>query len=257
MPLVSSQVCGTAQYVDDIKLPPGSLHCALVLSTRPHARILGIDAAAAAAMPGVHGIYTGGQCVGREGRRCGVGVGGRLAWQLPAPAGLNLCSLLLLPPIPSLLPPPIPVPVGSQGRPWRQRHRPSHSRRAAVCHGKGQQKTKQKRLAPVASNLQLCSLGPAEGGLRRPRTPPAPPICPHPPHPSALTRPSCMPQELVTCVGQPLGIVAADTEEQARAAAAAVVVEYEDLPAVLDIEAAIAGGLARVLEFGLICRSRV
>lgn len=48
-------------------------------------------------------------------------------------------------------------------------------------------------------------------------------------------------QDLVTCVGQPLGIVAADTEEQARAAAAAVVVEYEDLPAILDIEDAIAG----------------
>lgn len=48
-------------------------------------------------------------------------------------------------------------------------------------------------------------------------------------------------QDLVTCVGQPLGIVAADSEEQARAAAAAVVVEYEDLPAILDIEDAIAG----------------
>lgn len=44
-------------------------------------------------------------------------------------------------------------------------------------------------------------------------------------------------------MGQPLGIVAAETEEQARAAAAAVVVEYEDLPAILDIEDAIAGKL--------------
>lgn len=49
-------------------------------------------------------------------------------------------------------------------------------------------------------------------------------------------------QDTVTCVGQPLGIVAADSEDAARAAAAAVVVEYEDLPAILDIEEAIAGG---------------
>lgn len=55
------QVCGTAQYVDDIKLPAGALHAALVLSTRPHARILKLDTAAAAAMPGVAGVFTGGQ----------------------------------------------------------------------------------------------------------------------------------------------------------------------------------------------------
>jgi hypothetical protein len=54
------QVCGTAQYVDDIKLPAGALHAALVMSAKPHAKILGLDTAAAAAMPGVHGIYTGG-----------------------------------------------------------------------------------------------------------------------------------------------------------------------------------------------------
>ncbi len=64
------QVCGTAQYVDDIKLPPGALHGALILSSRPHARILHIDTAAAAAMPGVRGIYTGGwsQNVAWQGR---------------------------------------------------------------------------------------------------------------------------------------------------------------------------------------------
>lgn len=60
VPFLSMQVCGTAQYVDDIKLPPGALHGALILCSRPHARILHIDTAAAAAMPGVHGIYTGG-----------------------------------------------------------------------------------------------------------------------------------------------------------------------------------------------------
>ena len=43
------------------------------------------------------------------------------------------------------------------------------------------------------------------------------------------------------CVGQAIAIVAAETEAQARAAAKAVQVQYEDLPAVLDIEDAIAG----------------
>lgn len=46
------------------------------------------------------------------------------------------------------------------------------------------------------------------------------------------------------CVGQAIAIVAAETEAQARAAAKAVQVQYEDLPAVLDIEDAIAGVLA-------------
>lgn len=64
-------------------------------------------------------------------------------------------------------------------------------------------------------------------------------------------------QSLVTCVGQPLGIVAAETEEQARAAAAAVVVEYEDLPAVLDIEDAIAGKLYIVVFFPVVGLLRV
>jgi xanthine dehydrogenase molybdopterin-binding subunit B len=59
MCVVLPQVCGTAQYVDDIKLPAGALHAALVMSAKPHAKILGLDTAAAAAMPGVHGIFTG------------------------------------------------------------------------------------------------------------------------------------------------------------------------------------------------------
>ena len=46
------------------------------------------------------------------------------------------------------------------------------------------------------------------------------------------------------CVGQAIAIVAAETEAQARAAARAVHVQYEDLPAVLDIEDAIAGAPA-------------
>ena len=46
----------------------------------------------------------------------------------------------------------------------------------------------------------------------------------------------------MTCVGQPIAVVAAETEATARAAARAVVIEYEELPAVLDIDDAIAAG---------------
>ena len=52
------QVCGTAQYVDDIKLPADALFAAIVASTKPHAKIVKLDTTAAAAMPGVHGIFT-------------------------------------------------------------------------------------------------------------------------------------------------------------------------------------------------------
>ena len=65
------------------------------------------------------------------------------------------------------------------------------------------------------------------------------PTLPHflPPPP-----PSPHPQDEVTCVGQAIGVVAADTEAAAAEAAKAVVVEYEDLPALMDCEDAIAGG---------------
>ena len=41
------QVSGEALYVDDVKLPGDALHGALVVSARPHARILSIDTAPA------------------------------------------------------------------------------------------------------------------------------------------------------------------------------------------------------------------
>lgn len=49
--------------------------------------------------------------------------------------------------------------------------------------------------------------------------------------------------ELVTCVGQQIGIVVAETEAAARDGAKAVRIEYEDLPgAVFSCEEAIAAG---------------
>lgn len=52
------KVVGTAMYVDDYQLP-GMVHCALVLSPHPHAKIVSVDTSAAEAMPGVVAVYTG------------------------------------------------------------------------------------------------------------------------------------------------------------------------------------------------------
>ncbi|XP_051142249.1 xanthine dehydrogenase 1-like isoform X2 [Andrographis paniculata] len=51
------QVTGEAEYTDDVPMPPNSLHAALVLSKKPHARILKIDDEAARSSPGVAGIF--------------------------------------------------------------------------------------------------------------------------------------------------------------------------------------------------------
>lgn len=50
--LLALQVSGEAQYTDDVALPPNTLHAAFVTSTKPHAKLLGVDASAALAMPG-------------------------------------------------------------------------------------------------------------------------------------------------------------------------------------------------------------
>lgn len=41
------QVTGQAKYCDDIACPPETLYAGLVMSARPHARILSVDASAA------------------------------------------------------------------------------------------------------------------------------------------------------------------------------------------------------------------
>ena len=51
-------VTGAAMYIDDIAAPPGTQEAVLVLSPHAHARILSIDAGAAAAAPGVSAIVT-------------------------------------------------------------------------------------------------------------------------------------------------------------------------------------------------------
>ncbi|KAG9131528.1 hypothetical protein Leryth_022051 [Lithospermum erythrorhizon] len=51
------QVTGEAEYTDDVQLPLNSLHAALVLSKKPHARIVTIDDSEAKSSPGFAGIF--------------------------------------------------------------------------------------------------------------------------------------------------------------------------------------------------------
>jgi xanthine dehydrogenase large subunit len=51
-----AQVAGAATYVDDIPEIKGTLHAAPILSTVAHGRLLGIDATAALALPGVRHV---------------------------------------------------------------------------------------------------------------------------------------------------------------------------------------------------------
>lgn len=51
------QVTGEAEYADDTQLPPNGLHAALVLSEKPHARILSIDDSGAKSSPGFVGLF--------------------------------------------------------------------------------------------------------------------------------------------------------------------------------------------------------
>ncbi|KAL7174122.1 hypothetical protein ACSBR2_033390 [Camellia fascicularis] len=51
------QVTGEAEYTDDTPMPPAGLHGALILSQKPHARILSIDDSGAKSSPGFAGIF--------------------------------------------------------------------------------------------------------------------------------------------------------------------------------------------------------
>jgi carbon-monoxide dehydrogenase large subunit len=56
---------GAGRFADDVA-PPGAAHACFLRSPHAHARILGVDTAAARAMPGVIAIYTGADLV-RDG----------------------------------------------------------------------------------------------------------------------------------------------------------------------------------------------
>ncbi|CAL5426151.1 unnamed protein product [Camellia sinensis] len=119
------QVTGEAEYTDDTPMPPAGLHGALILSQKPHARILSIDDSGAKSSPGFAGIF--------------------FAKDVP---GDNM-------------------------------------------------------IGPVISDEELFAT------------------------------------EFVTCVGQAIGVVVADTYQHAKLAARKVHIQYEELPAILSIEDAV------------------
>ena len=51
-------VAGSAEYIDDMIEPTGTMHAYLALSTRAHAEIVSIDYDAVRAAPGVIGVLT-------------------------------------------------------------------------------------------------------------------------------------------------------------------------------------------------------
>jgi carbon-monoxide dehydrogenase large subunit len=65
-------LAGRGNYTDDINRP-GQLHAVIKRSDRPHAKLLGVDAASARAMPGVVAVFTGAdmQADGVGGVPCG------------------------------------------------------------------------------------------------------------------------------------------------------------------------------------------
>lgn len=61
-------VSGSVEFIDNLSLP-GMLHCAILRSPHPHARIVGVDASAALALEGVAAVLTG-EDVGRWCEPC-------------------------------------------------------------------------------------------------------------------------------------------------------------------------------------------
>ena len=53
-----AKATGRLEYTDDLSVA-GMLHCKILRSPHPHARLVRIDTAAAAALPGVHAVVTG------------------------------------------------------------------------------------------------------------------------------------------------------------------------------------------------------
>ncbi|CAM0151873.1 unnamed protein product [Urochloa decumbens] len=122
------QVTGESEYTDDTPTPPNTLHAALVLSKKAHARILSIDDSLAKSSPGFAGLF--------------------LSKDVPG----------------------------------------------------------DNHIQPMIHNED------------------------------------CFASDVVTCVGQIIGIVVADTHDNARNAANKVHIEYSELPAILSIEEAIKTG---------------
>eukprot|EP00887_Chlorella_sp_A99_P006651 scaffold3.g6651.t1 len=193
----AQQVTGEAQYVDDIKLPAGALHAAPIMSSKPHARLLSVDCAAARAMPGVVGVFTAADVQGSNHIGPVAHDEELFATEVVTCVGQFIGVVV--------------ADTEQQARCWGAA---AAKRRGASGMGGGGSGS------PLDPPDALTSL--TDTNLK--------PRCPH--EPPAPRAPRSDRRARAPCPRLP----------QARAAAKAVVVEYEELPAVLDIDDAIAAG---------------
>ena len=63
---------GRGRYIDDLGVRPGTLHAAILRSPHGHAEVLGIDAVAARALPGVAAVITGADVAALTASMAGV-----------------------------------------------------------------------------------------------------------------------------------------------------------------------------------------
>jgi xanthine dehydrogenase molybdenum-binding subunit len=204
-PDIVAKVKGEAKYAEDFRAE-GMVFVKIMGSPRPHARVRSIDASAALAMPGVHGILTaddmppppapgaagaGGRGEGRGGR--GAEGAGRGAAATPEGAARGAAAAN-----PNL-------PGTAQAPPAQQQTSPQGQARGA-----GQ---------PAATGA--APPGTAGGGAA------APPATPPLPQEVALTK-----EPLYE--GEPILAIAADSEELAAEAIERIVVDFEPLEFVID-----------------------
>jgi CO/xanthine dehydrogenase Mo-binding subunit len=202
-PDLVAKVTGKAKYAEDYR-GEGMVFVKLMPSPRPHAKIRSIDASAALAMPGVHGILT--------------------AKDLPAA------------PAPPGGPPPVPVarpagaPAAGAAAPaggaaaaaGGAAARPAGAAAAGAAQGTPGG-TPPPQAATPPSGGAPAGAAPAAGAAPPPAAPPAPPL----PGEFALT-------EEPVYEGEPILAVAADTEEIASDAIEKIVIDWEPLPFVID-----------------------
>jgi xanthine dehydrogenase molybdenum-binding subunit len=198
-PDLVAKVTGKARYAEDYRAE-GMLFAKLLLSPRPHARVVRIDASAALAMPGVHAVLT--------------------ADDMPAP------------PPPPGVPAAPPAPAAQGGaRGGEQGGGPAAGAPAAgatgnTAQGRAQGAPPSGATPPAAappSGAAAPAAGAAAGAGAAPAAPPKPPV----PAEVALTKEPVY-------EGEPILAVAADSEEIAAAAIENIHVEYEALPFVID-----------------------
>jgi xanthine dehydrogenase molybdenum-binding subunit len=203
-PDLVAKVTGKAKYAEDYRAD-GMVFVKLLLSPRPHARVTRIDASAALAMPGVHGIIT--------------------ADDLPAPAP------------PGGPPAAAPAPAARPAAPAAGGATPNAAAPAAgAAAGAAANQTPRPSPAggaappgppPVAGGAAPAGGAPPAPQAAAAAPPAAPPAGPPLAAEFALTK-----EPLYE--GEPILALAADTEELAAEALERIVVDFEPLPFVID-----------------------